>query len=226
MEKRYLKNMNLMSESDIDVIKTKTIAVVGCGGLGGFNIELLARLGIGNLILIDGDKFDETNLNRQLISTNHNIGKSKSFEAKKRVELINDLVMVTAYEKELTEDNANALLAKADLVIDAVDNIKTKLLIQDCCEVLEIPFVHSAIGGWYLQVISIFPKDRTLDKIYKDTETKGVEEELGNPSFTPSLAASIQVSEALKILLSKGEVLKNKQIYIDLKNNIFDLFDL
>ena len=85
---RYLRNKNLISHEEQVKLSQMKVAVLGCGGLGGYVIEMLARLGVGKLILVDFDTFDESNLNRQLISTEKNLGSSKVEEAIKRIKLI------------------------------------------------------------------------------------------------------------------------------------------
>ncbi len=205
----------MLSEEENRSLSNFKVAVVGCGGLGGYIIELLARLGIGKLTVIDGDVFDESNLNRQLFSLPENIGKSKAAEAGRRINLVNPEIEVTAIPDFLTAENAKSILAGHDVICDALDSMSARRLIQDAAEKLGIPMVHGAIAGWYAQVCTIFPGDRTLDKIYPEAFNKGEETDLGNPSFTPALAASLQVAETLKVLLNKGDVLRNKLLVIN-----------
>lgn len=213
---RYERNMKALSPEENEKLKNFSVCVVGCGGLGGYVIEMLGRLGIGHITAVDGDSFSESNLNRQIISSNLNLGRNKAIEAKKRMEIVNDLIEVEAITYFINVDNVWDILKGHHVVIDAVDNIETRFLLQEACEKLQIPFVHGAIAGWYGQVTTIFPGDRTLNNIYNDKNKKGIETTLGNPSFTPAVVASIQVSEAVKVLLSKGQVLRNKILMIDL----------
>jgi len=110
------------------------------------------------------------------------------------------------------------------LVVDALDSIPLKIMVEEKCSHLGISIVHGAIGGWVAQIAVIRPGDFILKKIYSGIE-KGIEAELGNPSFTPALAASIQVSETLKLLLNKGDSLQSQVLYIDLENNTFSTFE-
>ncbi|MCR3955773.1 MAG: HesA/MoeB/ThiF family protein, partial [Gudongella sp.] len=197
LEHRYDRNKSLISQKDQDLLAGKTVAVIGAGGLGGYLAELTVRLGIGKIILIDGDVFEESNLNRQRFSNEHNLGKQKALEAKRELERINSQVEIVAIHDRITTENSLDLVKGADLVLDGVDNARTRLLLQDACRELEIPLVHGAIGGWYGQVSVVMPGDDTLSTIYSDPDAKGVEKELGNPSFTPALVASYQVAEAL-----------------------------
>lgn len=214
--KRYIKNMNMLSPDENERLKEFKVCVAGCGGLGGYIIEFLGRLGIGKITAVDGDYFDETNLNRQILSDAASLGNSKAITAQNRMKLVNPLITLNPITKRISRENAEEILKGHDLIIDAVDSINTRFLLQDMASELNIPLVHGAIAGWYGQVSTIFPGDKTLEKIYPNKDGSGIENELGNPSFTPALVASIQVAEALKVLLGREEVLRNKLLYIDL----------
>lgn len=223
---RYRKNMNMLSPEENESLRSFKVCVVGCGGLGGYIIELLGRLGIGHITAIDGDVFDATNLNRQLLSTEYLIGQSKAVAAKERMAAVNSDVTLVPVQAFVTEDNAESLLKDHDVIVDALDSMNARRLLEKTCEKLNLPMVHGAISGWYGQVSTILPGDGTLDKIYPKEENKGIEMELGNPSFTPSLIASIEVAEVLKILVKKGELLSGKLLVIDLFNHEYDIFKL
>ncbi len=226
LENRYDRNKSLISQEDQELLGEKTVAVIGAGGLGGYLAELSARLGVGRLIIIDGDVFEESNLNRQRFSNEHNLGNPKAYEAKRELERINSQVEITAVHDRISAENGREILEGADLVLDGVDNARTRLLLQDICKLLQIPLVHGAIGGWYGQVSVVMPGDDTLSTIYSDPDAKGVEKDLGNPSFTPALIASYQVAEAVKLLLGKGENLRKKILYIDTLTNSTSVIDL
>lgn len=218
---RYEKN-KIFSSDDMTLLGNARVCVVGCGGLGGYVVEMLTRVGIGYIRIIDGDVFDETNLNRQLLSNTSNIGKVKVHEAKRRLEVINPEVIVEVVHDYLDDKNVESLIDNCDVVIDALDQISTRFILNECCGKLNTPMIYGAIAGWYAQVATIMPGDQTLSGLYPDYQNKklkGVEVELGNPSFTPALAASIQVSECLKLLTKKGELIRNQVMYIDLLDN-------
>lgn len=205
----------MLTEAENLSLRNFRVAVVGCGGLGGHIIEMLARLGIGHITAIDNDVFDESNLNRQLLALPANIGKSKALEAKIRIEQVNPEIEITALNKFLDAGNAEILLSGHDVICDALDSISARRLVQYAAEKLRIPMVHGAIAGWYAQVCTILPGDRTLDRFYPERYNKGEEVEFGNPSFTPALAASLQVAETLKVLLKKDGLLRNKLLTIN-----------
>ncbi|WP_342668688.1 HesA/MoeB/ThiF family protein [endosymbiont 'TC1' of Trimyema compressum] len=110
------------------------MVVVGCGGLGGYVIEILGRFGIGYLKIIDGDVFAPSNLNRQVFAFQSSIGRNKAEFTKEAMKDINEEIKVVAVAQMLGEDNAEIHLKKMDLVVDCLDNINTSLLLQDFCK--------------------------------------------------------------------------------------------
>ena len=216
---RYSRNKNLMSDDEIILLSQKKVCVLGLGGLGGYIVEMLSRIGVGSLTLVDGDVFDETNLNRQLFSSMNNLGSSKALEAEKRVRGINPLTKVIPVYEFVDSSNAMKIIANHDVRVDALDSIDLRKYIAKVCTELNLPLVHGAIAGWYGQVATIYPNDTTLDILYPKDIKRGIEKELGNPSFTPALVASIQVSEVIKLLLNRGDLLRNSFMMIDLYTN-------
>jgi molybdopterin/thiamine biosynthesis adenylyltransferase len=224
-QKRYLRNKKLISQDEQDSLQSKKVVILGCGGLGGYIVEMLTRLGVGNLRIVDFDTFDESNLNRQLFSSEKNLGFSKVEEAVKRIKIINSEVTVDGINQKIDKGNIEELIKGRDLVVDALDSIPLKIMVEEACSRLGVSMVHGAIGGWIAQVAVIRPGDFILKKLYGDIK-EGIEVELGNPSFTPALAASLQVGEILKLLLNKGISLKEEILYIDLENNSFSNFKI
>ena len=152
MEARYLRNFDALTEEEFRALRAGRVLVVGCGGLGGHLIELLARLGVGSLTVVDGDVFEETNLNRQLLSTEALLGCSKAQAAADRVRAVNSQVSVHPVCQFLTPGNADSLVAGHDLVMDALDNTEARKVLSAACSAAGVPMVHGAICGWYAQV--------------------------------------------------------------------------
>lgn len=220
---RYQRNCKTISVLQQLTLFLSRVVVVGCGGLGGYVIEELARLGVGTLVVVDPDAFEEHNLNRQLLSSIEHLGAPKVEIAVQRVAEINPAVTVIPRKMAFTSENARELLHGADLVIDALDSIHDRLALADACATLQLPVVHGAIGGWYGQVATQFPGEMTIQNSYRQQRHgKGVEQQLGNPSFTPAVIASLQVAEACKVLLGEGARLCNRQLHINLHDMTFD----
>ncbi|MCL1830776.1 MAG: HesA/MoeB/ThiF family protein [Oscillospiraceae bacterium] len=226
IEQRYTRNIGTLTVEENLLLHTKRVCVVGCGGLGGYVIESLGRIGVGHITAIDDDRFDESNLNRQLTSEISLIGTSKALAAKKRMFSINPSIELDAIEIRLDSSNVKHLLADHDVIVDALDSIATRRVLQDTCEQLSIPLVHGAIGGWFGQVTVILPGDRTFDKIYPSEIEQGIEANLGNPSFTPAVVANIQVAETIKLLINRGEILSRKVLNIDLLHQDYFIFSI
>ena len=214
---RYQRNRSMLSISHQQRLLAAQVAVIGCGGLGGYVIEELARLGVGRLRVIDPDVFEEHNLNRQLLATIDNLGYSKVAAAVQRVQEINPAVRVEPRQVAVEPANGREVLAGVDVVVDAIDNISGRLELAEICSQLGVPLVHGAIAGWFGQVASVDPGRDTLQKLYASwTAGKGIESGMGNPSFTPAVAASLQVAETCKLLLGLGHPLRDRVLSIDL----------
>ena len=214
---RYQRNRNMISIAEQLLLFQSRIAVIGCGGLGGYIIEQLARLGVGQIVAIDPDIFEEHNLNRQLLSSPLNLGQPKAEAALARVNQINPAVTVTAIRDFFCAANGAELLKGVTVAIDALDSIAYRLELAETCTELNIPMVHGAIAGWYGQVATQLPGDTTVQDIYRNwVAGKGIEQQLGNPAFTPAVVASLQVAEVCKIILGKGELLRRRKLSIDL----------
>jgi molybdopterin-synthase adenylyltransferase len=214
---RYQRNRKTISVAEQMRIFGAHVAVIGCGGLGGYVIEELARLGVGRITAVDPDVFEEHNLNRQLYSTPASLGKPKVDAAYKRVNEINPAVTMYPHKCAFSKLNGFDMLNNVDVVVDALDSISVRLELAEISAELNAPLVHGAIGGWYGQVATQFPGENTLKKIYnRAVDGKGVEKGLGNPSFTPAVIASLQVAEVCKILIGQGKPLSNRKLHINL----------
>ncbi|MDF2614376.1 MAG: molybdopterin biosynthesis protein MoeB [Clostridia bacterium] len=222
---RYSRNRITLSEEENQILHDSKVCVVGCGGLGGYVIEMLARIGVGTITAIDGDVFDESNLNRQILSDTQNIGQSKALAAKARIARVNPDIKIVPITEFLTDQNANNLLKDHDVIVDALDNISARFLIQEAAKELHIPFVHGAIAGWYGQVSTIFPGEDTLNKIYKSKTSSGKEKILGNPSFTPALISAEEVSEVVKVLIHRGDLLREKVLFINVLDHEYEVLE-
>ena len=226
---RYARNMKMFSVQDhLDLLKSR-VSVVGLGGLGGAVIEILARSGIGYLNLVDGDTFEDSNLNRQFLSTHYLLEKSKSEAAKTRISEINSSIVVQKHSEYINEKNARIILDNSDVVVDCLDNIKTRFLLERTSKKIGAPLVSAAVAGASGHVTSIFPGDQGLKLIYGESEDltqKGAEASLGCLPQAVTLLAAIETSEVIKILLDRGSILRNKLLVIDLMDNTLEVLEL
>lgn len=226
---RYFRNMKSFTATDQAILLKSTATIVGLGGLGGTVTEILARTGIGALNLIDGDVFEESNLNRQYLCRENLISTPKADAAAKRVKEINSSVAVSHYRNYLDEDNAQEIIKDSDVIIDCLDSLTGRFILEKASKKAGCRLVSAAVAGSYGHITTIFPEDPGLKLIYGDPRNapeKGAETSLGALSFCVSLVASLEASEAIKIILGKGSLLRNKLLLIDLDGNTFETMQL
>jgi molybdopterin-synthase adenylyltransferase len=226
---RYLRNRESLSIEEQLRLAESRVAVVGAGGLGGSVISLLGRTGVGHLVVVDSDVFDETNLNRQAFSNTGNLGKPKAEEARSQMKHINPGVDVTIFQARLDRANGKRLLADCQLAVDALDNVETRLVLEEATQALGIPLVHGALAGFEGQFMSLLPGDEGLRRIYgkgkkEKEDPKRPEAILGVPGITPAVIAAFQVMEVLKILLKRGSLLRNTMVYLDIEQGEINRF--
>lgn len=214
MEKRYSRALGALTEAEITALSSKRVCVVGCGGIGGYVVEELARLGVGELVAVDPDCFDETNLNRQLLSAEDNLEKSKALAAAERVGRINSKVRVFPAAEALSAENAARLLSGCDLVVDALDSAGARRVLARACAELGLTLVHGAVSGWRAQIAVLSPGSEAFGFMYPEGyNDKSV---IPSLSFTPALAASLETAEAVKLLVGRASPLSGKLLIIDL----------
>lgn len=227
--RRYLRNLGTLGIEGQLKLRRARVAVVGAGGLGGALVELLARLGFGALVVADPDAFTEDNLNRQLLATEENVGEGKAEAAARRVSRVNSAVEVFPRCVFVDDANADALLAGCDLVIDALDNIPSRLVLQRAAARLRIPFIHGAIAGFVGELMTVLPGDRGLEALYGGVENvpeKGIEIAVGTPTPTPAAVAALEAAEAVKIITGIGELVRDRVLFIDLETGRSSTLDL
>jgi len=215
--RRYRRNLGTVGWDGQARLLSSCAAVVGCGGLGGWIVEGLARMGVGRLILIDGDRFAEDNLNRQLGCLEEDLGHLKVEVLAERVRRVNSATELALHATQLTADNATALLHGAQVVVDALDSVPSRLDLQAAAEAMDVPLVHGAVGGHMGQVMTVLPGDRGLSRLYGGgaVPSRGVETRLGNPAATPMLVAAWELAEAIKILCGEAQILRNRLLFFD-----------
>ena len=218
MNPRYERNVPALSEEECNILLGKRVLVVGCGGLGGHLIDMLARIGVGMLRVVDGDVFEPSNLNRQLLSEVPLLGVSKAKAAAAKVSRINPDISVEAVDSFLTEKNVRRLLLFCDVVLDGLDNIESRRILAKECERAGIPYIYGAVNGWVAQAAISMPGDHLVEKLYPEGSVLKNKSVL---SFTPALCASMQVSLCVKLLTGR-QVETGKLYYFDLLNQEYE----
>ena len=222
---RYQRNYKSISVEDQSKLAASTVAIVGCGGLGGSMAEEFSRLGVGNLILVDGDRIEVSNLNRQLFATEKNIGQQKAEAARDRLQAVNSGVKLKIIKDWFNEDNAASFFEGADLVCDALDSISRRVSLERSCHRLGLPLVYAGIAGWFGLLGVSFPGDYSVSRLFRQGE-KGMEKVWGNPAFTPAVLASLSVAEAVKVIVGRDVSLRRAWLQVDLLEMEFERFGL
>jgi molybdopterin/thiamine biosynthesis adenylyltransferase len=226
---RYARNMRTFSLEDQAALLRARVGVVGLGGLGGTVAEVLARMGVGRLTLVDRDRFEESNLNRQLLSTVDGLGQLKSEAAQARVGRINPSVDVNALAEFVTADNAEAVLEGCNVVVDCLDNLRTRFVVEDACRRIGCPLVSAAVAGASGHVTTIFPEDTGLRLIYGEPgqlPLKGAETVMGTLPHAVVFLATLECAEVVKVILKKGSLLRHKLLVADLMDGIVEVMNL
>ena len=203
------------------LLKQARVLIVGVGGLGSPIALYLAGAGVGTIGLIDDDTVSETNLQRQVLYSEPEIGLSKAEQAKLRLQALNSDIRVEAWNERLTPQNAECLIANYDIVVDGCDNFRTRYLINDTCVRLDKVYVYGAIREFDGQV-SVFnyqggPDYRTLFPDEKEMLA------MPHPSkdvlgVTPGVVGCVEASETMKVILGSPYVLSGKLWHIDLRS--------
>ena len=211
---RYDRNVGTIGVEGQRKLLESCAGVVGLGGLGGHVLESLARLGVGRIVGIDGDRFEESNLNRQLLALVDNLGRAKAQEAGVRVAQINPAVQFTGHTAPF-EQMGDEVLSGCSVVFDCLDSIAARRVLAEQCTSANVTLVHGAIAGWSGQVAVCWPGSELLDRLYPG-DKRGIEHRLGNLPFTAAVAGHLMVARAVPILLGQAPPASDKVLLFDL----------
>ncbi len=199
---RYSTQEILIGKDGQKNLKEATAAIVGLGALGSLSAQLLARAGIGKLILIDRDYVELNNLHRQFFRE-EDIGKAKAEAMAKLLKEINSEVRVEAHFDNLDYTNAEKLLLKADLILDCTDNLETRFLINDFSLKKRVPFIYAAALAESGYIFTIMPGETCFNCIFGKAITKETCETTGVLNTITSAISVLQANQAMKIILQK-----------------------
>lgn len=226
---RYARNLRTFTLEDQAALLRSTVLVVGLGGLGGVVTEILARVGVGRLRLVDGDRFEDSNLNRQFLSSCAGLGSPKAEAARQRVTAVNPSIAVEVDASFFDPHSGGRLLADAAAAVDCLDNLKSRFVLEAACKASGCPLVSAAVAGATGHVTTIFPEDKGLRLIYGDPKNaplKGAETSLGTVPYAVTALAAIECAEVVKIIRGKGDPLRDKLLVGDFNAALFDVLSL
>jgi adenylyltransferase/sulfurtransferase len=203
---KYSRQILLFGEEGQEKLKKAKVLVAGAGGLGSPISTYLAIAGVGRLILADFDFVDPSNMNRQFLHHEKDIGRTKVESAKEKLLSMNPEIEVETIGEMLTESNIETLIPECDIIIDALDNLETRHMLNRLAIKRRIPMVHGAVMGYDGQVTTIIPgKTPCFYCIFPRISRKEAFPVLGT---TPGIIGSIQANEAIKFLTGKGKLLE------------------
>jgi adenylyltransferase/sulfurtransferase len=218
---RYRKLINLkeMGKKAQLRIKNSHVLVVGAGGLGSGVLPVLCASGIGHLGIVEADKVDASNLQRQTLYKQADKERKKIDTAVQHLQGYNPEMEITAFDTMLNAKNAQGIIQGYDLVLDCTDNFQTRFLINDTCARLEIPLVYASVNDYEGQVMILHHEKKTdLRHIYEE-EPVGEAPAEGILPTLPHIIGAIQANEALKLLTASGELLDGQMLVFNAYSN-------
>jgi adenylyltransferase/sulfurtransferase len=213
--KRYHRQMLIrgFGEEGQRKLKDSTVFIAGAGGLGSPVATYLAVAGIGHLVIADMDVVDHSNLNRQILHWDKNVGDLKVKSAEEKISALNPSIRITPLQEKIDADNVFSFTNGADLIIDAMDNYPTRYLLNEAAIVHNVPFIHASVWGLEGRITTIIPgKTPCLECIVPEAPPKEIFPVLG---ATPGVIGTLQVTEAIKILTGVGKPLINRMLIYD-----------
>jgi adenylyltransferase/sulfurtransferase len=210
---RYKRQIMLFGDEGQERLKKAHIFIAGAGGLGSPISIYLAVAGIGTITVVDMDTVDQSNLNRQILHNDRDIGKKKTVSALAKLREYNPDITVNAIDTTITADNIRELVGQVDGIVDAMDNYPVRYLLNRVALEKKVPFFHGAIRGFYGQVTTIVPgRTPCLECIFPKAPPKEVFPVVG---ATPGVIGTIQATEVIKYLTRQGELLAGRLLVWD-----------
>ncbi len=228
MENRYARQvvMPQVGQEGQERLRTSSVLVVGAGGLGSPILLYLAAAGVGVLGIADDDKVAWSNLNRQILYTTEDVGRSKALTAVQRVRALNPAVKAIPHEVRVLRENGLPLVQQYDLVVEASDNLETKSLMNELCVTAGIPLVWGAVARLEGQMGVYLPGQACRACVFPevpDKDTYPSPAELGVLGAAAGVMGALEAVEALKVLLEAGEPLVNRLLLWDGLRSSFDV---
>ncbi|WP_461865951.1 ThiF family adenylyltransferase [Thermococcus sp.] len=222
---RYDRQIMIFGEEGQERLKNSKVAVVGVGGLGSPVAYYLAAAGV-NLLLVDEQKPELSNLNRQILHWEEDLEKNpKPLSAKWKLEHFNSDIRIDTFIGRLTSENVGEVLKGVDVIVDCLDNFETRYLLDKYAHKKGVPLVHAAVEGLYGQITTVIPGEtKSLREIFPNVrKKKGKFPILGG---TAGVLGALQAVEAIKLITGIGRPLTNKLLIVDLANNTFEVIEL
>ena len=222
--KRYERQIRVFGADGQERLKNAKVFVAGAGGLGSAISIYLAAAGIGMIRIVDHEKIELSNLNRQILHCDEDVGREKAASAEEKLKKINPDVSLEAISETIEENNVLELVDDFDLIVDAMDNFHTRYLLNRTAIVKNIPFFHGAINGLYGQATTIIPgKTACLRCIFPEPPPSMTFPVVG---ATCGVIGCIQVTEIVKYIVKMGSSLENRLLLWDGLNAKIDEIEI
>lgn len=224
---RYARQLMMprIGEEGQRKLKHSHVLVAGMGGLGSLSSFYLTCLGIGNLTLIDCGSVELSDLNRQILYNERDLGLKKADVAYQRLSLLNSDVQIDSISEKITSENVSGLMKEVEIVIDGTDNFETRLLLNKACFEKKIPYVYGGIFGFKGKITTFLPgRTPCFECLYQGQEEMIQTVPVVGP--IPGLIATLQVLEVLKVILGMGDLLAGRLLSFDGETMAFNYLDI
>ena len=221
LPERYLRNLHDISLQDqLSLLKSRVL-LIGLGGLGGHVLDILARAGVGEILAMDGDRFEASNLNRQLLALETTLDMDKAEAARQRVAAVNTSVRFRAEARFVDRLDLDEMLPGCGLAIDALGGLAMRLEMQRAAANAGVPLVTAALAGWSGYVSTVFPGESGPAQ-FLPASGSAAEDSLGTPAPAVAAAAAIQAGEAIKVLCGRTRPGQAQTLIFDLNDLSFE----
>lgn len=204
---RYVRNFDCLDHAQQGRLLGSKVMLAGLGGLGGYVLELLLRAGVGTIVACDGDVFDESNLNRQLLAHEGTVGVSKAEAALERARLVNPSAKVEVHALDADFEGFSGLVRGAAIAVDAMGGPAQRVALEDAAALEGIPLVTAAVSGWNAIAATVEPGSPGLSRLMGGRQDRAAEETEGTMAPAVNLAACLQAAEVLRILTGEAPAL-------------------
>ncbi len=212
---RYARQITIrgIGEAGQEKLKKARVVIAGSGGLGSPIAIYLAAAGVGTIRIIDRDTVDLSNLNRQVLHWQDDIGRPKVDSASEKLRQLNQDIVIEPIAESMDESNIDRLVTGFDVIVDATDNLPTRFLLNEAAIKMKVPFVHGAVRGFEGRVTTIVPgQTACLRCIYRGPLPQEKTPVIG---VTPAIVGCIQATEAIKYIVGIGQLLANQLLVYD-----------
>lgn len=202
-----------IGETGQEKLKQARVVIAGSGGLGSPIAIYLAAAGVGTIRIIDHDTVELSNLNRQVLHWDKDIGRRKVESSAEKLQQLNRYLTIEAISETITEDNVSRLIAGSDLIVDGMDNLPTRYLLNKAAISNKIPFIHGAVYGLEGRVLTVIPgKSACLKCVYRGLLPP---EKFPVIGVTPAVIGCIQATEAIKYIVGIGKLITDRLLIYD-----------